>query len=90
VIGPAVDELAELTSTAKACALLGRPRASHYRAQQPDMPRRRCPRPAPPNALTEAERQRILQELNSANGSVLTGTTPHQPFDLLTTSPGTI
>lgn len=32
VITPAVAELAELTSTAKACALLGKPRASHYRA----------------------------------------------------------
>jgi len=66
VIVPAVTELAELTSTARACALLGRPRASHYRAQQPVVPAQRTPRPSPPNALTAAERERILQVLNSA------------------------
>ena len=66
MIVPAVAELAEVSSTAAACALLGRPRASHYRAQQPVVPRQRAPRPAPPNALTEAERNRIVEVLNSA------------------------
>jgi len=70
VIVPAVAELATLTSTARACALLGRPRASHYRAQsagqQPVLPRQRHPRPTPPNALSDAERAEILQVLNSA------------------------
>lgn len=66
MIVPAVAELAELLgSTARACALLGRPRASHYRAQQPVIPRQRAPRPAPPNALTAGERQRVLETLNS-------------------------
>jgi len=35
VIIPAVLLLAEHTSTAKACALLGKPRGSHYRDRQP-------------------------------------------------------
>ena len=58
--------LAQVTSTATACALLGRSRASHYRALQPRAPRQREPRPAPPNALTVAEREQILAVLNSA------------------------
>jgi len=61
-----VSELAELTSTAQACQLLGRSRASHYRAQQPRVaPAQRAPRPMPPNALSDAERQQILTVLNS-------------------------
>ena len=65
MIGAAVTELAALTSTARACALLGRPRASHYRAQQARHPRSRAPRPAPPNALSEAEREQVLDVLTS-------------------------
>ncbi|WP_224280322.1 IS3 family transposase [Nocardioides lacusdianchii] len=66
-----VDELAALTSLAMACALLGRSRASHYRAVKeaerraglpfgPEPAPVRPPRPTPPNALSEAERQRVL------------------------------
>jgi putative transposase len=66
VIDPAVAELAALTSTATACALLGKPRASHYRQQQLPVPRPRTPRPAPPNALTAAERDAVLAALNSS------------------------
>jgi putative transposase len=66
VIAPAVAELAMHTSTARACALLGWSRATHYRAQQPPTPRERRPRPAPPNALSDAERERVLATLNSA------------------------
>jgi putative transposase len=66
VIDPAVAELAALTSTATACALLGKPRASHYRAQRPPVPRPRTPRPAPPNALTAAERDAVMGVLNSS------------------------
>ena len=65
MIVPAVAELAALTSVTTACALLGRPRASHYRAQQPAVPSHRSPRPAARNALSAAERERILQVLNS-------------------------
>jgi len=65
VIAPAVDELAALTSTARACDLLGRARASHYRTKSPTVPAPRSPRPTPANALTAAERQEVLKVLNS-------------------------
>ncbi len=65
MIGPAVAELVPLTSTARACALLGKPRASHYRAERPPVPRQRGPRPSPPNPLNAAERAGVLEALNS-------------------------
>ena len=66
MIGPAVLELAEQTSVAKACELLGKPRASHYRDQQPVVvPAQRGPRPAPPNALTVAEQDAVVAALTS-------------------------
>jgi len=52
--------------TAAACALLGRSRASHDRSLHLAAPAPKAPRPSPPNALSEAERQQILQVLNSA------------------------
>ena len=69
MIGPAVDELTPLTSTARACTLLGRPRASHYRTKQATtmtaVPAQRCPRPTPPNALSQVERRHVLATLSS-------------------------
>ncbi len=65
MIAPAVSELAELTTTATACALLGKARATYYRAQRPVLVRQRCARPSPPNALAGAERQRVLKVLGS-------------------------
>jgi len=65
VIAPAVVELARHTSTAQACVLLGWSRATHYRAQQPPVERPTRPRPTPPNALTDAEREAVLARLNS-------------------------
>ena len=66
---PAVTELAAVTSTARACALLGRARASHYRAEvrarRPVVHEQRAPRPTPPNALSDDERAEILRVLNS-------------------------
>jgi hypothetical protein len=55
VIAPAVLLLAGLTSTAVACALLGKPRASHYRDREPVpiAPAQRTPRATPSNALSE-------------------------------------
>ena len=57
--------LAGLTSTAVACALLGRPRASHYRDRRavPVVPAQRTPRAAPPNALTAAEQDEVIAVL---------------------------
>lgn len=66
MIAPAVAELATHTSTARACALLGWSKATHYRAQQPRPRREPAPRPTPPNALTDAEREAVLARLNSA------------------------
>ena len=59
------EDLAKNTCTRKAAALLGRPRASHYRRQQPPVQGPKLPRPAPANALSEAERQHILSVLRS-------------------------
>jgi len=62
VIGLAAAELADVTSTARACALLGKPRASHYRAQQPPAaPAQRPPRASPPNALSVAEQDQVMR-----------------------------
>ena len=66
MINPAVAELAEQTSVAKACALLGKPRASHYRQQQPSVvPAQRQPRASPANALTTAEQDAVIAALTS-------------------------
>ena len=65
MINPAVDELAEHVGTARACGLLGRSRAGHYRAKNPPPPRPSTPRPAPANKLTEAERAQVLAVLTS-------------------------
>ena len=65
MIGPAVAELAEATSTVRACALLGRPRASHYRSLRRAPTRAQAPRQAPPNALSDGERAEVLTVLDS-------------------------
>ncbi|MDH6580543.1 transposase InsO family protein [Kitasatospora sp. MAP5-34] len=51
-------------STTAACRLSGRSRATHYRRLLPPAPRKQAPRPAPPSALTPAERAEILALLN--------------------------
>jgi putative transposase len=65
VITPAVLLLAEQTSTARACELLGKPRGSHYRDRRPVplVPAQRTPRASPPNALTVAEQDAIIKVL---------------------------
>ena len=65
MINPLIEELASHTNVKTACALLGRPRGSHYRAQAPKPGRESRPRPAPPNALTDAERAQVLGVLTS-------------------------
>ncbi len=66
MIGDHLDDLAAVTSTKQACALLGASRATRYRRLRPPATRSPAPRPAPPNALSEAERQHILGVLRSA------------------------
>lgn len=63
MIKPLVHPLAEHTCTVQACRLLGRSRAGHYRSLRPSPTRERGPRPAPCNALTEAERAHVLAVL---------------------------
>lgn len=63
MIDAAFAHLAELTSTKRACVVLGRSRATHYCRQRPN-PAVACgpraPRPAPRNKLTTAERATVL------------------------------
>lgn len=67
MINSAVDELAEHTSTKKACELLGRPRGSHYRAKQPLVygPAPQSLGPTPPNALSAQEQAQVIAVLTS-------------------------
>ena len=58
-------DLAELTCTRRAASLLGRSRATHYRHLRGPRLGPPAPRPAPANALSEAERQRVLSVLRS-------------------------
>ena len=63
--GATLEELVALVQTRRACALLGVSRASLYRRwRRPAVAPTRRPRPAPPNALTPAERQQLLDVLH--------------------------
>jgi putative transposase len=66
VIAEHFADLETVTSTSQACALLGAARATVYRRRRPSIARPPAPRPTPPNALTEAERQHILAVLRSS------------------------
>jgi putative transposase len=65
VIDEHFEPLQAATSTKQACALLGKPRATHYRHKKPPVLGPPAPRPMPANALTEAERQQVLTLLRS-------------------------
>jgi putative transposase len=52
-------------STKQACRLTGKSTATFYRCRQPPVLGPPCPRPAPANALTPAERQEVLTLLRS-------------------------
>lgn len=58
-----VGELASEVGKARACQVLAVPRSSYYRAQQPAKPA--VARPAPARALSEHERDRVLDLLHS-------------------------
>ena len=58
-------DLEAATSTARACELLGASRATHYRRRRPPVLGPRPPRPSPPNALGQAEREHIVSVLRS-------------------------
>ncbi len=68
MIDQAIAELAPVVGTAAACAAVGRACATHYRLHRKSPPR---PQPAPkpprpqPRALSEEERQSVLEVLHS-------------------------
>jgi putative transposase len=59
-----VEELTAIIGTRPACRALGASPATIYRRRNPPEPRRRKPRPAPPRALSERERERVLEVLH--------------------------
>jgi putative transposase len=65
VIDAAFTDLVALTSTKRACAVLGKSRATHYRRQRPRLAAGgpRAVRALPPNALTSTERATVLATL---------------------------
>jgi putative transposase len=65
VIAEHLEDLEAVTSTTRACALLGASRATLYRRRRPPAPRPATARAEPANKLTEAERQQILAVLRS-------------------------
>ena len=60
-----LPDLEAVTSTKRACELLGASRATLYRRRDPAKPAAATPRPEPANKLPEAERQHILSVLRS-------------------------
>jgi putative transposase len=66
VIDATVAALVPVLGVKPACALTGRSRATHYRAQRPPTFGPRPRRAAPPNAMTDLEREAVLGLLRSA------------------------
>jgi len=63
VIGETFGALVPMVGVSPACELTGVSRATHYRKMKPPVYGPPKPRPTPPNALSDAERSRILTEL---------------------------
>jgi putative transposase len=61
------EALAKVVGIKKACALLGRARATHYRRCGTPRAAVRAERPTPPNALSEHERQEVLHLLHRSD-----------------------
>jgi transposase InsO family protein len=67
MIDDAITELAPIVGLRRACAAVGRPRATHYRWHRRSPPRpkpARAPKPQP-RALAVAEREQVLDVLHS-------------------------
>ena len=64
MIDAAFAEMAAVTGTKRACQLLGKPRATHYRGLRPKLAGPGARRPAPANKLTRAERAAVLATLH--------------------------
>ena len=65
MIAETVEELAPLIGTRPACRALGASSATIYRRRRPPEPRPARPRPTPERALTEPEREAVLEVLHS-------------------------
>lgn len=65
MIAATVEELTPIIGTRPACRALGASVASIYRRRRPVEPRTPKPRPTPERALTEPERQAVLEVLHS-------------------------
>jgi putative transposase len=65
MIEQTVEELTPIIGTRPACRALGASPATVYRRRRPPEPKPARPRPAPPRALSEPERQAVLEVLNS-------------------------
>ena len=65
MIAATVEELTPLIGTRPACRALGASPATVYRRRRPPEPRPARPRPTPARALTEPERERVLEVLHS-------------------------
>ena len=59
-----VEELTPILGTRSACRALGASPATIYRHRRPPQPRAPKPRPAPPRALSDAEREAVLEQLH--------------------------
>jgi putative transposase len=65
IIDAGVDELTPIVGRKRACAVLGRSRASHYRDRRSPLHGPPRPRPRSPRALPAAEADAIVATLNS-------------------------
>ena len=65
MIAATVEELTPLIGTRPACRALGASPATIYRRRRPPEPRSPKPRPTPARALSEPERQQVLEVLHS-------------------------
>jgi putative transposase len=65
MIAATVEELTPIIGTRRACRALGASVASVYRRRRPPEPRTPRRRPTPERALTEPERQQVLEVLHS-------------------------
>ena len=65
MIDACVAELEPLLGTGPACRAAGKSTATHYRRAQPPRLGPPPPRPTPPNALSQAELDRLMDELRS-------------------------
>jgi putative transposase len=65
MIEQTVEDLTPIVGTRPACRALGASPATIYRRRRPPAPRRTRPRPAPTRALTDIERERVLDVLHS-------------------------